>query len=370
MASTTNYSWNTPDNSGLVKNGAQDMRTLGDAIDTSVWNIGYGQAGKNKIINGDFNIWQRGTTQAVIDVGAVYGSADRWLFGRNGTISTGTNTVSRETFTVGQTDVPNNPTFFCRWTTTTLGTSQTRIDVNQYMENVSTFAGQTATLSFYIKSSGTFGISTFVEQNFGSGGSALVTTTTGTGNTSTSWQRFTTTVAIPSITGKTVGANNFLRILIRVNSPTAGATFDFANAQLEYGSKATPFQTASGGSPQAELAMCQRYFQKSYALDVTPGTASTLGGSIMAAPEGVVSYKSFPNVIYPVNMRGSTTITIYNPSTGTAGLAAGVRNTQASTNIPLFVAYQTQNGFQSYIDNSSALVGAQLMFHYTASSEL
>ena len=35
MASTSNYNWNTPDNSGLVKNGAQDIRTLGDAIDAS-----------------------------------------------------------------------------------------------------------------------------------------------------------------------------------------------------------------------------------------------------------------------------------------------------------------------------------------------
>ena len=62
MASTTNYSWSTPDNSGLVKNGAQDMRTLGDAIDTSVWNVGFGQAGKNKLINGDFRINQRNFT--------------------------------------------------------------------------------------------------------------------------------------------------------------------------------------------------------------------------------------------------------------------------------------------------------------------
>lgn len=35
MATTSNFGWTTPDNSGLVKNGAQDMRTLGTAIDTS-----------------------------------------------------------------------------------------------------------------------------------------------------------------------------------------------------------------------------------------------------------------------------------------------------------------------------------------------
>jgi hypothetical protein len=40
------------------------------------------------------------------------------------------------------------------------------------------------------------------------------------------------------------------------------ATIDFWGIQTEYGSKATPFQTASGGSPQAELAMCQRYYYR------------------------------------------------------------------------------------------------------------
>jgi len=62
MATTTNYGWAEPDNTSLVKNGAQDIRILGDAIDASVWNIGYGQAGKNKIINSDFDVWQRGTS--------------------------------------------------------------------------------------------------------------------------------------------------------------------------------------------------------------------------------------------------------------------------------------------------------------------
>lgn len=307
MATSPNYGWSEPDNSSLVKNGAADIRTLGDAIDTSVWNVGFGQAGKNKIINGDFGIWQRGTSQSVTSNAPAYGSADRWAFSRNGTEATGTNTISRETFTVGQTDVPNNPTYYCRWTTTTLGTSQTRIDVNQYVENVSSFAGQTVTLSFYVKSSGTFAISTFLEQNFGSGGSTTVTTTAGTGNTSTSWQRFTTTVAIPSITGKTVGASNYLRILIRVSSPTAGATFDFANAQLEYGSKATPFQTASGGSPQAELAMCQRYYWRA----TVDGAGDRFGyGSNISTTDAQIMTQ------FPVQMR---TVPTALETTGTAG---------------------------------------------------
>jgi hypothetical protein len=35
MATTTNYSWTTPDDTGLVKDGASAIRTLGTAIDTT-----------------------------------------------------------------------------------------------------------------------------------------------------------------------------------------------------------------------------------------------------------------------------------------------------------------------------------------------
>ena len=77
MATSPNYAWAEPDNSSLVKNGASDIRTLGDAIDTSVWNVGFGQAGKNKIINADFGIWQRGTSFNPSATG-FFMFADRW----------------------------------------------------------------------------------------------------------------------------------------------------------------------------------------------------------------------------------------------------------------------------------------------------
>jgi hypothetical protein len=56
MATSTNYGWSEPDDSSLVKDGAQAIRTLGDAIDTSLWNSGFGQAGKNKFINGNWGM--------------------------------------------------------------------------------------------------------------------------------------------------------------------------------------------------------------------------------------------------------------------------------------------------------------------------
>jgi len=36
MATSPNYGWTEPDNTGFVKNGALDMRTLGNEIDSTV----------------------------------------------------------------------------------------------------------------------------------------------------------------------------------------------------------------------------------------------------------------------------------------------------------------------------------------------
>jgi hypothetical protein len=39
MATTTNYSWSTPDDTALVKDGAAAIRTLGSSVDTTVKNL-------------------------------------------------------------------------------------------------------------------------------------------------------------------------------------------------------------------------------------------------------------------------------------------------------------------------------------------
>lgn len=262
MATSTNYGWAEPDNSSLVKNGASDIRTLGNAIDVSLWNSGFGQAGKNKVINGNFGIWQRGTSITYSVAGSFTYTADRFNIWHNGSTA-GTVTASQQTFTPATAPVAGyEGTYFHRTTITTLGSSQTILDFNQRIEDVRVFAGNTVTLSFWLKSSGTYTPSVFLQQNFGSGGSSTVDTamTLTGGNTTTAWQRYTATVAVPSISGKTIGTSSYLNVLIRNGSPANGQTSDIWGVQLEYGSTATPFQTASGGSPQAELAMCQRYY--------------------------------------------------------------------------------------------------------------
>jgi hypothetical protein len=136
----------------------------------------------------------------------------------------------------------------------------TYASLQQKIEDVRTFAGQTVTLSFWGKiDTGTLSVGTVFEQNFGSGGSTAVYTYGSNVTLTTSWTRFTTTVAIPSITGKTIGTSSFLNIY-PFNATTAAAiTFDIWGVQVEAASTASNFQTATG-TKQGELAACQRYY--------------------------------------------------------------------------------------------------------------
>lgn len=270
MALSPFYGWSEPDNSSLVKNGAADIRTLGDSIDTSVWNIGYGQAAKNKIINADFRVNQRSFASGSADNSYNF---DRWQANSSG----GTVTTTANTFTLGAAPVAGyeGRNFLTVATSGQTTASQLTL-VSQKIESVRTFAGQTATVSFWAKANtGTPKIAVEFQQNFGTGGSpsSSVNTYAGQATLSTSWARYSVSVAVPSISGKTLGTNgNDLLSLILwysagsdYNARTGSlglqnATIDIWGVQTEYGSKATPFQTASGGSPQAELAMCQRYY--------------------------------------------------------------------------------------------------------------
>ena len=270
MATTTpNYGWSVPTSSDLVKNGATDIETLGDSVDASLWSSGYGQAGKNKIINGDFGVWARGTTFTSPVSGAY--TADRYATVQNGT---GTSTISQQAFTLGTAPVTGyESTYFLRHLVTAVGTSTVN-GIEQRIESVRTFANQTVTFSFWAKADAARTISARIDQFFGSGGSpsATVTGTVYTFSATTAWTRFSQTITLASIAGKTLGTNNNDAVYFKIyNANTLNSQMDIWGVQVEYGSKATPFQTASGGSQQDELAMCQRYYQRQYPNAVTAG---------------------------------------------------------------------------------------------------
>ena len=258
-------------------------------------------AGKNKIINGDFGIWQRGTSFAVPGNSGNY-TADRFSFAYNAAMTT--HTVSQQTFTAGTAPVSGyEGTYYLRSVITTPA-SATVCVMNTNLEDVRLFAGQTMTVSFWAKNDSTRTISANVTQNFGSGGSTPSVTQSGMGvSVGTSWTRVSTTYSVPSISGKTIGTSSYLQIQIAW-AATTGATTEIWGVQAEAGSVATAFQTATG-TIQSELAACQRYFIRYGGTVDNPFIPSTYYSTTEA----------YGSILFPVQMRIAPTTTV---SAGTA----------------------------------------------------
>ena len=224
-------------------------------------------AGKNKIINGDFGVWQRGTTFNAIGSGAY--CADRWTNTIGNTVN-----ITQQTFTPGTAPVAGYESqYFIRYARTT-STANDWLAV-QKVEDVRTFAGQTVTLSFWAKvSSGTLTpTNVYINQNFGSGGSGTVDATGFTPTFTTSWARYSYTVTLGSISGKTIGAGSFISTQMQFAPDKGTFTLDIWGFQLEAGSVATAFQTATG-TIQGELAACRRYLP---AVNLSGGVGCNLG---------------------------------------------------------------------------------------------
>jgi hypothetical protein len=213
---------------------------------------GYGAV--NTVINGGFDIWQRGTTFASISSGSY--SSDRWQVVFDGT---GVRTVSQQIFPTGQAPVAGyEGSFFYRYNQTTAGSGATFGGIQQRIEDVRTLAGQNVTLSFWAKADTNRTLLPFLDQNFGSGGSTNSSIALGSASLTTSWQRFTMTIALPGLSGKTIGTSSFLQLYFGVPNNVL-QTIDIWGVQLEAGSAATPFRR-NANSLQGELAACQRYY--------------------------------------------------------------------------------------------------------------
>jgi hypothetical protein len=210
--------------------------------------------------------------------------------------------------------------------TTGQTSASVRTSFGQNVENVRTFAGQTVTLSFWAKAaSGTPKVYAEVNQVFGSGGSAVVSGNGSQVTLSTSWARYSVTINLASIAGKTIGANSFMSPTLWVSAGTdfnartgslgiQSNTFDFWGIQLEAGSVATPFKR-NANSIQGELAACQRYYQRFGGLT----TYQTMGNGF--ADQTTTAIISVP---LPTTMRVAPTsvdFSTLNLSTGGSNIA-------------------------------------------------
>lgn len=239
--------------------------------------IAYGRPSYNYVINGAFDINQRGFTSTTTNNS--YGF-DRWA----AFLSAATATYSAQQFVVGTTIGSEQPKNYARLVTS--GQTGTTVDtrITQRIEDVRLLASKNITVSFWARSgSGTPSVSVEIAQSFGSGGSpsGAVLGSVATNTTKkivlsggTTWTRYSANLSVPSIAGKILGTNNdhFTVVSLWVSAGSdqntrtdslgiQSNTFDFWGVQLEEGSVATAFRRNSPNL-QAELAACQRYYYR------------------------------------------------------------------------------------------------------------
>jgi len=242
---------------------------------------------RNLLINGAFEVFQRGAGPASPSSGNSPSTADKWNI-------PATNEVSE----VVANDRASHLTKMLKVTANSSGYGQ----VTQWIENVRTAAGQSLTVSFWVKSPNAGAMRFHIYQYFGSGGSTSVSIIDDSNyftiNQADTWQRFEATVEIPSVSGKTIGTSSFLAVQTGAPSAIANRVVYYSEFQAELGKVATPFEHRSYGE---ELALCQRYYQKFF--DESSATAQL---QIIGINGGLAHFVWWP----PVQMRARPSVGI------------------------------------------------------------
>ena len=259
----------------------------------------YDAASTNLLINGGFDVWQRGTSFSASGY-----SADRWTLACNG--SGATMAITQQAFTLGQTDVSENPQYYLRYNQSVAGSGGTYNILQQRVENVLLLSGKTVTLSFYAKAAAATSVYTYANQNFGSGGSSDVGVMGATISVGTSWVKYTQTFEMPSVSGKTVGANSYTYFgFVMPNNATF--TFNIAQVQLNYGAVALPFVPRPFAD---ELRLCQRYYLPNVARGASGYAAGTIAYITIRLPEGMRAKPTPTLIVADFLIVGAATVAV------------------------------------------------------------
>lgn len=337
----------------------------------------------NPIINGNMDFWQRGTTQAKTHVSNITTYTMDKSRTNLGPTATKSITINRSTDLPSGLPYPANYSY--EMVNNTAIASFGSVDyVNAFNQSVEgqilqPIGGKDFTLGFWMYSSlaianfpiaitsATFGYVTHVAAASGWNYYSVQIPW------HSSMAVYNTTAAL-SISVGFVGGSTFQ--IASLNTWTSGlffthststnfysgtATLRFAQVQIRGGYFSSEEMknsfTRTGLTYQQELALCQRYFEKSYALDVAPGSVSSavinnfrnLGnaGDSRMSCGFVVSKRTAP-----------LTIVTYNSATGASGNWNGFSTGMDTVN---------QNGF--VVTVSSQTANAYAYGHWTADAE-
>jgi hypothetical protein len=257
----------------------------------------------NHLTNPSFNIWQNGTS-----ISSGYGiyTADQWKIWVEQT-GGGIMNVSRQEHSIAETEeIEGRPRYFCRLDHTNPSVNQKSI-FEQLLEDLRKFAGKTMTASFWARCNDTSGINIEIDalNYYGASGSSAEFSQINQISIDTNWKKYSITINTPSAIGKIIELDSFfaLRFFLPLNK-----TFqlDLSSIKLEDGNIATPFEAENSA---VELSKCQRYFEKSYNLDIKAGTAA--GAILWLNGAYADTYLAMTSIQFKERKRVAPSVTIY-----------------------------------------------------------
>lgn len=355
---------------------------------------------RNYIINGAFDFWQRGTTGSPLTNAGEYVSADRW---KCWAISQGVGYSGNATFQQSSIAQGTGNVWNSRYALK-VNASVTTVDaciLSQYIEADSCLPliGKQVTFSFKSKriSSNLVAARPLAVRTYSLSvkDTAVTSQLTPVGNgaveiavkvvaesmalMSTDYMLYSATFTVPT------GAANGMLIQIIMNTLANGdittATGDlvsFAEVQLNEGPVAAPFERA-GGSVGGELALCQRYYEKSFDVGTAPAQGPNL--TSFSTREGLEwgpmpyrnrletnSYPTGSQFKFKVTKRAAPTGTIYGNSSGYIFIKDNTSVYSWATSAIGLIP--SKNGFMLTNESSSTPDPSYALFHWTADAEI
>ncbi|OQA32889.1 MAG: hypothetical protein BWY57_01616 [Betaproteobacteria bacterium ADurb.Bin341] len=275
----------------VLLNGAPAELPVGDEILGAPEDGGGGYVPtanfRNLLHNGNFLFWDYASSLAAPSLSSSGFLATRWrCYGFGNT----TFTATRQNFAEGQTDVPH-ARHYHRCVVTGGNQSVSGFLLKQAIEGVRTYAGKTVFLSFYARADANKPIAVDFSQQMGTGGTPSANVNAIGAQQfalTTAWQRFTASIALPSLAGKTLGTNEDDRLELvfwfdagsvfadrAAGLGNQSGTFDLADVQLEPG-EVTEFEMRP---IVVERCICDRFCQRYGANNELLGTGLCIGSS-------------------------------------------------------------------------------------------
>jgi hypothetical protein len=348
---------------------------------------------RNKIINGDMRLVQRyGTGKRTNPSAAAYDySIDRWSV-----YQTTANSISSQQFALATSDAPlqqDGQTYYLRANKETASTAQDTFIIQQAIEgqnaadlNWGTAYAKPVTLTFWAKASTSANFCVSLCNLTQSATASYVSPI----DVTTTWKKFS--IVVPGPTTGTWASDTSCGVSVRfvlggasttslVNqwkldnayvggttqfgSLSSGSYFDVTGVQFEVGSASTAFEHRP---IQAELAMCQRYYEKSYAINVNPRTNSN-PGSMYHLGTSDSSSNSGPYIQFSVTKRTTPNFAAITTA-GANGWIYSRSGVGATTATAINTTFLGPSGGLVYIGVGAAWVPCSISGHWTAEAEL